>query len=219
LRVPAPWSATRPQHVGSSDPPNSPYLPGKFTSISLANGPGRGIDKDMTYGAPPQVVDDLRDERGDIDMSDADDGRARTRVRPRERWSWTTWYGTVTVGVLGVLAMGVVVSAITVVSRLPFGPTGAVVPTLPVTTTTVPSPPPSSVAPIPPSATSAPSAVLPSGPPTIAPTTGSAPPPPPKPSATHPSTTRSEPSSVHPTTHRPFPQETTDFLGPPGTNN
>jgi len=26
-------------------------------------------------------------------------------------------------------------------------------------------------------------------------------------------------SSAHPTTYRPFPQETTDFLGPPGTNN
>jgi len=131
-----------------------------------------------------------------------------------------TWSSAVTVGVLGFVAVCVVVSAITVVSRQPFGDTGVVLPTVPVTTTTAPPPPPSSAAPIPPPATGAPSAA----PSAIAPTTVETsapppPPPPPKPSTTHTSSTRSQPSSVHPTTHQPFPQETTDFLGPPGTNN
>src|SRR5882762_350980 len=129
--------------------------------------------------------------------------------RPGELWPWTSWLGPVIVTVLGVVAVGVVVSAITVVSREPFGPTGAVIPTHPVTTTTAP-PPVSSAEPIPPPVTEAPSAA----PPAIAPTTiqTSAPPPsPPKPSATRSSSTRSQPSAAHPTTHQPFPQETTDF--------
>jgi len=158
-----------------------------------------------------QVVECVRDEH---------EGTASADAPPRERWSWTAWSSAVTVGVLGFVAVCVVVSAITVVSRQPFGDTGVVLPTVPVTTTTAPPPPPSSAAPIAPPVTRAPSAA----PPAIAPTTVETsapppPPPPPKPSTTHTSSTRSQPSSVHPTTHQPFPQETTDFLGPPGTNN
>jgi hypothetical protein len=136
--------------------------------------------------------------------------------RPRECWSWTNWSGPVIIGVVGVVAIGVVVSAITVVSREPFGPIGVVLPTRALTT--APPPPPISAAPIPPPVTRAPS----TAPPAIAPTTvqPSAPPPPPapKPSSSRPSSSPSAPTSAHPTTHRPFPQETTDFLGPPGTN-
>ena len=161
-----------------------------------------------------QVVECVRDEH---------QGTASADAPPRERWSWTAWTSAVTVGLLGFAAVCVVVSAITVVSRQPFGDTGVVLPTVPVTTTTAPPPPPSSAAPIPPPATRTPSAVKPSNLPAIVPSRvpPSAPPPPPlpKPSSTHPSSTRSQPSSVHPTTHQPFPQETTDFLGPPGTNN
>src|SRR5258708_19387358 len=89
---------------------------------------------------------ECRGERGDGDAPPVS-------VVPRKRWSWTTWLGPVTVGVLGVVAVGVVVSAITVVSREPFGPTGAVIPTRPVTTTTPPPPPPPSSNPIPPPVT------------------------------------------------------------------
>ena len=139
----------------------------------------------------------------------------------RERWSWTAWPSAVTVGVLGVVAVCVVVSAITVVSRQPFGDTGVVLPTVPVTTATAPPPSPSSAAPIPSPARGPPRLRRRATYPSIVPPTSpaSAPPPPPKPSSTHPSSSRSAPSSVHPTTHQPFPQETTDFLGPPGTNN
>ncbi len=170
------------------------------------------LSRDMAHDVSDLLVE-CRGERGDGDATPVS-------VVPRKRWSWTTWLGPVTVGVLGVVAVGVVVSAITVVSREPFGPTGAVIPTRPVTSPTAPPPPPSSAEPIPPPVTRAPSAA----PSAIAPTTveTSAPPPappPPRPSTTHTSSTRSQPSSVHPTTHQPFPQETTDFLGPPGTNN
>src|SRR3977135_1544531 len=152
-----------------------------------------------------------------VDIQEAHSKRPTNLVgeRPGERWPWASWLGPVIVTVLGVVAVGVVVSAITVVSREPFGPTVAVIPTRPATTTTAP-PPASSAEPIPPPVTEAPSAA----PPAIAPTTiqTSAPtPPPPKPSATRSSSTRSQPSAAHPTTHQPFPQETTAFLGPPGT--
>ena len=158
-----------------------------------------------------QVVECVRDEH---------EGTASADAPPRERWSWTAWSSAVTVGVLGFVAVCVVVSAITVVSRQPFGDTGVVLPTVPVTTPTAPPPPPSSAAPIPPPATRAPSAA----PPATYPRRQSTVPP----SATaaaseaehHPSVEHPfGPSSVHPTTHQPFPQETTDFLGPPGTNN
>ncbi|PXX13266.1 hypothetical protein [Mycolicibacterium moriokaense] len=133
---------------------------------------------------------------------------------PGERWPWTSWLGPITVTALGVAAVVVVVSAITVVSREPFGPTGAVIPTRPIATTTA-QPPASSAEPAPPPVTAAPS----TAPPAIAPTTVQSSAPPAKPTTTQPSSTRPQPSSVHPTTHQPFPQETTDFLGPPGTNN
>jgi hypothetical protein len=153
-----------------------------------------------------------------VDICEADSKRPPDLVVefPGGRWPWTSWLGPLMITVLGVAAVGVVVSAVTVVSREPFGPTGAVIPTRPVTTTTA-QPPPSSAEPIPPPVTAAPSAA----PPVTAPTTvqTSAPPPPPKPTTTASSSTRSQPSSARPTTHRPFPQETTDFLGPPGTNN
>ena len=159
----------------------------------------------MATGAPIQVMEQVREA-------------AATADGPRKHWSWTPWSGPITVGVLAVVAVAVVVSGITVVSREPFGPTGVVLPTVPLTTTSALPPP--SAASIPPPVTRAPSAVAPSIPPSVAPTTiQSSAPPPPKPSATRSSSARPAPSSVHPTSHRPFPQETTDFLGPPGTNN
>jgi len=174
----------------------------------LANHVCARLSRDMAHDVSDLLVEC---PRGDGDATPGS-------VVPRKRWSWTTWLGPVTVGVLGVVAVGVVVSAITIVSREPFGPTGAVIPTRPVTTPTAPPPPPPSTAPIPPPVTRAPSAA----PPAIAPTTVETsapppPPPPPRPSTTHPSSTHS--TSAHATTHQPFPQETTDFLGPPGTNN
>jgi hypothetical protein len=138
----------------------------------------------------------------------------------------------VAVGMLALVAIGALLSAITVVVRLPFADTGVVVPTTPLTTATTPPPPPNSAAPAPPPpstpvappATHAPTAAPPANSPAIAPSPAAPSPPPPpasKPRATRsstPSTSRAAPSSVHPTTHRPFPQETTDFPGPPGTN-
>jgi hypothetical protein len=146
--------------------------------------------------------------------------------RARECESRPNALGPVTVGVLGLAALGVVVSAITVVSRQPFGITGVVLPTRPVTviTTTAPPPPPSSEVPIPPPVTRAPAVAPPAiVPRTVEPSAPPNPPPPPppppqKPGTTRPLPTHSQQSSVHPTTHKPFPQETTDFLGPPGTN-
>ena len=160
----------------------------------------------MAYDTP--VVECVRDEH---------EGTASADVPPWERWSWTAWSSAVTVGVLGFVAVCVVVSAITVVSRQPFGDTGVVLPTVPVTITTAPPPPPSSAATIPPPVTRAPSAAPSAIAPTTVETSAPPPPPPPRPSTTHPSSTHS--TSAHPTTHQPFPQETTDFLGPPGTNN
>jgi len=93
----------------------------------------------MAYDTP--VVECVRDEH---------EGTASADAPSRERWSWTAWSSAVTVGVLGFVAICVVVSAITVVSRQPFGDTGVVLPTVPVTTTTAPPPPPSSAATIPP---------------------------------------------------------------------
>jgi hypothetical protein len=178
---------------------------------ALVNSTFARLDKDMASEASTVVVEHSRNGRGDDDATDV-------RAATREGWSWRNWVGPLIVSVLGVVAVGVIASAITVVSRDPLGTTGVVLPTNPVTTTTAPPPAPSSAAPLPPPATRAPS----TAPPAIVPTTAqtSAPPlPPPKPSTPHPSSTRSAPSSAHPTTHQPFPQETTDFLGPPGTNN
>src|SRR6478609_3322225 len=156
----------------------------------------------MSHAASSQVVAQSRDER------------------LRERPSWPNSLGPVIVSVLGVVAVCLAASAITVVTREPFGTAGVVLPTRPLTTMTAVPPPPSE-APIPP-----PVARVPTGAPTaIAPTIvapsappSAPPPPPPKPSSTRRSSTPAKPSSVHPTTHKPFPQETTDFLGPPGTN-
>src|SRR5258705_10639810 len=94
------------------------------------------LDKDMTHDVSDLVVDRPPDEPS---------------VAPRERRPWTGWLGPFIVTVLGVVAVGIVVSAIAVVSREPFGPTGAVIPPRPVTT---PAPPPASSAePSPPPAT------------------------------------------------------------------
>jgi hypothetical protein len=179
--------------------------------VALANRAFVRLDKDITREASNVVVERPGNGRGDDDASEVP-------VAPRGRWSWTNWLGSVIVSALGVVAVGVVVSAITMVSREPFGPTGAVIPTRPLTTTTAP-PPPSSAEPTPPPATSAPAAAPPAIVPTTVQTSAPPPPPPPKPSTPHPSSSRSAPSSAHPTTHQPFPQETTDFVGPPGTNN
>ena len=192
----------KPSRSRSSDAP-SRYT-GSSQQAALANRVFARLDNDMALDASGLVVDLPPDEPS---------------VAPRERWSWENWLGPLTVTVLVVVAVGVVVSAITVASREPFGPTGAVIPTRPLTTTTAPPPPPSSAEPIPPPATRAPSAAPPAIVPTTVQTSAPPPPPPPKPSTTHPSSTRSAPSSAHPTTHQPFPNETTDFLGPPGTNN
>jgi hypothetical protein len=199
----------KPSRSRSSDAPSR--CTGSSQQTALANRVLAHRERDMARDASNLIVERPRDGLGDDDASDV-------TIAPREGWSWTNWLGPVIVSVLGVVAVGVVVSAITVVSREPFGPTGAVIPTRPITTTTVSPPPPSSGAPIPPPATRAPSAAPPAIVPTTVPTSAP-PPPPPKPSTTHPPSTRSEPSSAHPTTHQPFPQETTDFLGPPGTNN
>lgn len=116
---------------------------------------------------------------------------------------------------IGVVAVGIVVSAVLVVSREPFDPMSAVVPTIPVTTT--PTAAPSISATIPPATTVAPSYVPPSTSSaviatTAQPSTAKPSPKPPEITATHP------PISAHPTPHPAFPQETTDFQGPPGTN-
>src|SRR5262245_9712762 len=99
------------------------------------------LDTSMAHDASGQVVERLREERGKDDASDVS-------VAPREPWSWTNWSGPVTVCVLGVVAVGVIVSAITVVSRQPFGTIGVVLPTRPLTTPTAPPPPPTSAAPV-----------------------------------------------------------------------
>jgi hypothetical protein len=129
------------------------------------------------------------------------------------------WYGSLTtviaLSAVALAAVAIAVSADLVVSRQPVGPTGAVVPSIPVTTTPPPQAPTMA-----PSTTEAPSqapAIIPSVP--VEPSTT---PPPPKPRQTSEApapSTSSPPKSAAPTTHRPFPQETTDFLGPPGTNN
>jgi hypothetical protein len=151
-----------------------------------------------------------------IDNTMAHDASAPLVERARERWPCT---GPIVVGVLGVVAISIVVSAINVVSRVPFGETGVVLPTRPPTTTTAPPTPPISAAPIPPPVTRAPSAAPPAiAPSTVAPSVPP-PPPPPKPSTARPSSSAPAPSNGHPTTHKAFPQETTDFPGPPGTNN
>jgi len=152
---------------------------------------------------------------GDRDVSEAVD------TNPRE-----PWYGTVTaviaLGAIAVVAVGIAVSAVLVVSREPVGPTGAVVPTRPVTT----APPlaPSAAPTTSPAATQAPSREAPSTAPAIVPTpvepsTTQAPPKPRATSAAPVPSASAPPKGARPTTHQPFPRETTDFLGPPGTNH
>jgi hypothetical protein len=153
---------------------------------------------------------------GDRDVCEAVD------TSPRE-----PWYGTVTaviaLGAMAVVAVGIAVSAVLVVSREPVGPTGAVVPTRPVTTTVAPLAPSTEPA-TSPAATRAPSPDVPGTAPVIVPTpvgpsTTQAPPKPRETSAAPVPSVSSPPKSARPTTHQPFPQETTDFLGPPGTNH
>src|SRR5258708_39237224 len=69
-------------------------------------------DRDMARDASNLIVERPRDGLGDDDASDV-------TVAPRGGWSWTNWLGPVVVSVLGVVAVGFVVSAITVVSREP----------------------------------------------------------------------------------------------------
>jgi hypothetical protein len=149
---------------------------------------------------------------GDHDVSDAVD------ANPRE-----PWYGTVTavvaLGAIGLIAVGIAASAVLVVSREPVGPTGAVVPTRPVTTS-APTMAPTST----PAITQVPSPAAPSTAPAIVPapvepTTTPAPPRPRETTAAPAPSTSAPPKSARPTKHQPFPQETTDFLGPPGTNH
>lgn len=120
---------------------------------------------------------------------------------------------------VGLSAVGVIVSAVLVVARTPADLTGAVVPIIPLTTTAASVPPPPPTAPGP---THAPSRIPATTPPEVIPTVAPSPPPPPtkpaEPRPTRPPRTSAPPSSVHPTLHRAFPQETTDFPGPPGTN-
>jgi hypothetical protein len=132
-----------------------------------------------------------------------------------------SWYGALTaviaLSAAGVLAVGIAMSAILVVSRERVSPAGAVIPTHSVAPSTTTGGPPtaSTSSPV---ATQAPSrapANTPSA--TTEPTAAPNVPPPPKPPAPR-STTPPPPNSVQPTSHRAFPQETTDFPGPPGTN-
>lgn len=154
---------------------------GTSQAIALADSASARLDKDMAYDAPNQLVECPRDERGESHGSDV---ARHVSVLQREPLSWTNWLVPVTVSVLGAAAVGVVVSAITVASRQPFGPTGVVLPTVPVTTTSAPPPAASSAAPIPPPAARGPSVLPPSNPPSIAPTTV-------EPSAPHPRRLRS----------------------------
>lgn len=173
----------------------NPDSPSQFTGFSQDLAVADRAEKTATHEAPDPGVE-----------------------RRRDRRSWTNWSAPIVVGVLGLVAISIMVSAITVVSREPFGQTGVVLPTNPPTTTTAPPSPPISAAPLPPPVTQAPSTAPPaSAPSTVAPPAPS--PPPPKTSTAHPSSSAPAPSSGHPTTHKAFPQETTDFPGPPGTNN
>jgi hypothetical protein len=82
---------------------------------------------------------------GDRDLSDAID------EPPREPW-YSTATAAIVLSVMALVAVAIAVSAVLVVSREPVDPTGAVVPTIPVTTT--PAPPAPTMAP---TATEAPS--------------------------------------------------------------
>src|SRR3954469_17662532 len=75
------------------------------------------LDEDILREASTVVVEPPCNERGNDDGSEV-------RVAPRERWSWTNWSGPLIVSVLGVIAVGVIVSAITMVSREPLDTTG-----------------------------------------------------------------------------------------------
>jgi hypothetical protein len=133
--------------------------------------------------------------------------------------------GPITVGVVGLVAVGVAISAIAVVSPEPFGDTGGVLPTRPLTTTTAPPADPVQPSPGPAARHEGALCCATGDRPddgaddrtTDSPTgaAGSATAAEPYSSVQYPPA----PSSAHPTTHQPFPQETTDFLGPPGTNH
>ncbi|BDX29490.1 hypothetical protein TUM20985_00370 [Mycobacterium antarcticum] len=135
-----------------------------------------------------------------------------TGKKPTEGVPWP--YGMVpqVIGLasIGVLAFGMAVSATLGVSRPPFANTSAALPTIPVTASAISA-----------ATTQAPSRV-----PTTTPSwvdTPSADPRPTQPLPKPPEneSTRAQnrpPISVHPTPHRPFPHQTTDFRGPPGTN-
>src|SRR2546430_7234131 len=159
----------------------------------------------MAYDA--QLTERVQEDHGDT--------AAPASAPPRERRRWTPWLGPAAIGLLGIVAVCVVVSAVTVVSRLPFGDTGVVLPTVPVTTSTASPPPPTTAAPIPPPATQAPSSAPTGNSPAIVPTPATPSAPPPPPIAPHPSSPRSQPSSAPPSTQRPSPQAPTEFLGAP----
>jgi hypothetical protein len=139
-------------------------------------------------------------------------------ARPSDERPRGSWYSTVPVVAAlcaaVALAVGIAMSAILVVSRESVQPAGAVIPTQPATASTTANPPTASASQ--PSPTQAPSRAPGTVPSTVAPSVTPSPKPP-ETTATH-SSTPPPPNSVHPTSHRAFPQETTDFPGPPGTN-
>ena len=132
--------------------------------------------------------------------------------------------------VVALAAVGVIVTAIDVVDRQTVEPASIVTPTEPVTASSSTTPPPSPPPP-PPIPTVQPQPEIPSpvpvppAPGTLAPGPGLAPAPAPQPQKTpertagQPPKQSQSPNSFQPSTHTAFPQETTDFLGPPGTNN
>ena len=165
---------------------------------------------------PPGEPHYLWDDTGDTDERDADhDISGPTTEPPQEPW-YSAVSTVIALGAIGVVAVGIVVSAVLVVSRESVGPTAAVVPTIPITTT-APTAAPSTTRTSSPTTTQAPSSVPPSTSSAIITTTVEPPPKPPE-TSTHHSSTPGPPSSVHPTPHPAFPHQTTDFLGPPGTN-
>lgn len=191
------------------------------SKIELANGGGAAKDSDTAISETSGIVETRCGDTGGTERLDANHEGHGIDGEPRRQ----QWYAAVpTVVALcasGALAVGIAVSAVLVVSRESVGPTGAVIPTHPLPTTMTTAIPPS-MAPSLPTPTQAPTHQSTSPPTTLIPTTVQPIPAPrttsPQPSVTL-STTAPPPKSVAPTTHRPFPQETTDFLGPPGTNN
>src|ERR1700694_2672735 len=111
----------------------------------------------MAENEPSGAVQCLWDATGDTGGLDGDhDISGPIDEPPQEPW-YSAVPAVIALGAIGLVAFGIVVSAGLVVSREPVGPTGAVVPTIPVTTAA-----PTAAAPSSPTTTPAPSRVPPS---------------------------------------------------------